>query len=198
MLTDEPSRHPHVLLARQVDVELELVAQEHAGELLLRLHPRDRDRDVAADARALEVLGPECRGAHGHDADAPAAREHLVDERDEEQARGEHRHRHRGGQLPLELDEEPAVGRDGADALPLELARPVDEGGEQSLGAPADHEVGVGALYPVVAHREREGCGVAHVARDPRKARVEHEDADGEAVLVEAAAHAPRGHRLLL
>src|SRR5207247_10874704 len=51
-----------------------------------------------------------------------------------------------------------------------------------------------GAGDAVVADGKRKRRGVAHVADDPRKARVEHEDADGEAVLVEATAHAPGRH----
>src|SRR5438132_10251349 len=63
------------------------------------------------------------------------------------------------------------------------------------LGAAPDDEVGVGSAHPVVAHRERERGGVAHVAGDAREARVEHEDANGDAVLIEAAPHASGGHR---
>src|SRR5207245_809105 len=104
---------------------------------------------------------------------------------------GEDGDANRRRQLLLILHKEPAAGRDRADALALEGARALDERGQKSLGAPPDDEVGVGAAHPVVAHGERERGGVAHVAGDARKARVEYEDADGEAVLVEPAPPAP-------
>src|SRR5213079_516831 len=85
--------------------------------------------------------------------------------------------------------------RDRPNALVREGARALDERGKQSLGAAPDDEVGAGAAHPVVAHGERERGRVAHVAGDAREPRVEHEDADGEAVLVLAATHAPGGHR---
>src|SRR5881396_1039278 len=84
---------------------------------------------------------------------------------------------------------------DRADALALESACALDEGGQEPLGAAPDDEVGVGSAHPVIAYWERERRGVAHVAGDAREARVEHEDADREAVLILAAPDAPGGHR---
>src|SRR5262245_10121172 len=52
MLAEEPPRHAHVLLARGVDIEDQLVTEKHPGELLLRLHPGDGDRNVVPDAGA--------------------------------------------------------------------------------------------------------------------------------------------------
>jgi hypothetical protein len=63
---------------------------------------------------------------------------------------------------------------------------------QQAGGAAPDHEVGRGAADAVIAHGERKRRRVPHVAGDPRKARVEHQDAHGEAVDVLPARHAHR------
>jgi len=114
-----------------------------------------------------------------------------VNERDQQEARGEHRDADRRRQLTLELHEKSAVGGDRAHALVLEPLRPLDERRQETGGAPAHDEVGIGALHALIADRERERRRVAHVARDPRELRVQHEDPHGEPVLVEAAPNAP-------
>src|SRR5439155_7744208 len=98
------------------------------------------------------------------------------------------------GELALELDEESTVRGDRAHALALELARAVDERPQQPRRALADDTIRIGAGDAVVADGKRKGRGVAHVAGDARKPRVEHEDPDREAVLVEAARDAPGRH----
>ena len=180
-----------MLLARQVDVELELVVEQGARELLLGLHPDDGQRDLRADARAREVLGCERRLADRHDADAPPRGEHPVHERNEEQARGEDGHADGRGHLTLELHEEPAVGGDRADAFPLEEARGVDEVVKEAFGATPDHEVRRGAAHPVIAHRKRERGRVAHLPRDPGELGVEHQNPHGEPVEILPPANAP-------
>ena len=74
VVAHEPARDAHVLLARRVHVELELVAEQHPGELLLGLHPGDGDRDLAADPGPFEVLRAERPRVHGQDADATTGR----------------------------------------------------------------------------------------------------------------------------
>jgi len=81
-----------------------------------------------------------------------------------------------------------------ADTLALELLRALDERGQQPLGATPHDEIGIGAGHAPIAHGKRKRPRVADVAHDAREARVEHEDADRDAVLVEAAAHAPGDH----
>ena len=197
VLRDEPPGDPHVLLARSVDVEHHLVAQEHARELLLRLHAGDGDRDIA-DARAGEVLLGEAGRVHGHDAHPASGWQQSVNQRDQQEARGEHRDADRRRQLALELHEESAIGGDRAHALMLEPPSPVEERGQQARGAPAHDQVGIGALHALVADRERKRRRVAHVARNPRESGVEHEDSHGESVLVEAAPDASRRHGPIL
>jgi hypothetical protein len=118
-----------------------------------------------------------------------------VDERHQQEARRQHRHADRRGQLGLVLHQEAAVRGDRAHAFPLELPRALDEGGQEPRGAAPDDQLGRRAGHSVIADGEREGGRMPHVARDAREARVQHEDADGEAILVEAASHPPgRAH----
>jgi hypothetical protein len=84
--------------------------------------------------------------------------------------------------LALEDREEAARRRDHADAVALELARRVDERPEERGVGGADHAPRLRALHDPVAHRERPGPRVADVTGRARKACVEHEDADRDAV----------------
>ena len=139
-----------------------------------------------------EVPLVESRSTTSH---PPSGREHPVHEGHQQQARRQDGHTHGGRQLLLVLHEEAAVGRDGPHALALELARAVHEGRQESGRATPDDEIGGRARDTVVPHGERERGGVAHVTRDAGKAGVEHQDADREPVLVEAAPYpARRGH----
>src|SRR5207244_13142691 len=123
-----------------------------------------------------------------HDPDATSGREETMDDRNEQQAGGEHGDTDRCGHLPLELHEEPAVGGDGAHTFPFEIAGGLDEDVEQTLGAAPNDQVRRGAAHPVIAHRKRKRGGVPHVARNAREARVEHQHADREAEDVLTAA----------
>src|SRR5262245_43303050 len=189
MLSEEPPRDAHVLLARGVDVEHQLVAEEHPGELLLRLHPGDGDRNVATDVGGREVFGREGRRVHGHDSHPPSGREQAVDEGDQQEARREHGHAHGGRQGGLERHEESAVGGDGAHAFALERLGRLDERRQQTGRALADDEIRVSTGHPLIADGERERRRVAHVADDAREARVEHEDPYAEPILVDPAPH---------
>src|SRR5262249_22608185 len=73
-----------------------------------------------------------------------------------------------------------------AHTFALESAGARDERGQQARGASPDDEVGIRAAHPVVADGKLERRGIAHVAHDSREACVEHENADREAVLIEA------------
>ena len=171
------------------------VADQGLREAGIAFQPEDGERErLGAPAQPAPVSLAQRRTVDGEDPDAPVRAEHPAHQRDQQQAGGEDRDRHRRRHLALVLHEEAAVGGDGAHALALQRPGALDEGRQQALGAAPHDQVGAGAAHPVIAHREREGGGVAHVARDAREARVEHQDADGEAILVEAAADASGRH----
>ena len=54
--------------------------------------------------------------------------------------------------------------------------------------------VGRGARHAMIANREGKGARMPHVARDSWKARIEHENAHREAVLIESSANTPHRH----
>ena len=110
--------------------------------------------------------------------------------------------------LILEQREEPAIGGDPVGAERDKLARAVAERVEQTVRALPHDALRRRALDHLVEHRERPSLGVAHVARNARKARLQHQDAEpravdrlpaeGDAVVVELVTHricCPHGPR---
>src|SRR4029450_4721669 len=88
--------------------------------------------------------------------------------------------------------ERAAVVGDGAHAFALEKAGALDERGQERPVSAPYHLVGRRPVHSVIAHGEIEGTGIAHVARNARETRVEHENADREAEDIGAAADAHR------
>ena len=84
-------------------------------------------------------------------------------------------------------NEEAAARGDGADALALERARPLDERAQQARIAGAHDAVGRSGGDALVEHGKVERLRVADVPRDPGEAGVENENADASAVHVPAA-----------
>ena len=65
---------------------------------------------------------------------------------------------------------------------PHQILRRRDEIGQQARGALQHHLLGVAPLHDAVEHREGPGRAIAHVARNARKARLQHQDAERRAV----------------
>jgi hypothetical protein len=91
--------------------------------------------------------------------------------------------RHRDGRrhLALEEREEAAARRHRGDAFALERACRVDERREQRRIALDHHPARRSACHGAVVDRECERLRIADVAARPRKARVEHDDAEAGA-----------------
>ena len=114
-------------------------------------------------------------------ADAAAGRQRRLDQRHLAEAGGDHRQRAAPRQLVL-ADRDEAAGRGeardpGGGKLVRRFDEAVDQGRRQAIRA--HHLIDRRLLDDPVAHRKREGFWIANVADHPRKAGVEHDDAQG-------------------
>src|SRR5439155_16188817 len=160
------------------------------------VHRLERDGELGGrPAAGIEVRLVERARVGGDDPDALVRTDHPLHERHEEEARGEERDVHAGGELGLEHRKEAAGGRDRADTRTLELLRRAGIRGEKrAIALPHDALIGRPVDHAKL-DRELESHRVTDVSGEPREGVVHHEDPDVLAVGSLAATDEPR-HRL--
>lgn len=129
-----------------------------------------------------QVLGRQIGGADGQHADPPAGRQQPLDKRDLHQARRGDRHPDVISDFALQQRQKTAICREAIGAEADKLGGGFKKIVEQARGLVA-HDAGRrGAWHDFVENWKRPGHGVAHIARDARKARLEHQDAETRAI----------------
>ncbi len=116
------------------------------------------------------------------DADALARRQRRLHPGHLHQRGGRDRHADGGRKLALEQREEAAIGGNRLGAEPDEIARRLDEIRQQPGRTLEHHLLGAGAADHTIQHRERPGRAIAHIAGNPRKPRLQHQDTQRNAV----------------
>src|SRR5271165_4519303 len=94
--------------------------------------------------------------------------------------------------LALIERQKPASRGDAVGAEAHEFFGGVEKPAEQPLGLVADDAARRGPWHDLVKNRKRPGLGIAHIAGNTRKPRLEHQDADPGSVKRLAAPGDPR------
>jgi hypothetical protein len=183
-LRDELVTGRENVLAGCRDVERQLAICHHPPEFTSVLGADDRR--VGGGAGSRQVIGAEPRCREGQHADTPAGRQQPFHQRDLHQRGRGNRYAAMSSKLAL-IDRQKAAARgDPVGAVLHQVGSGREEGVEQPGGAivrlcRSDALAGRTA-DDLVEDRERPSRGMADIARDARKAGLEHQDPDAGAV----------------
>jgi hypothetical protein len=129
----------------------------------------------------------------GENADTPAFRQDALHERDLQQAGGRDRHRTVRDELRVQNGEKAAARGYAVDAKSHQFIGRAQEQVQHAVGVRLDDAVGCGAAHHGELHGKAPGGRIADVAWQALKSRIQHHDADADAVY-RLAAMEP-GHR---